>query len=68
VAVHHLLVDAALDFVFYGALRDDVRQRVLDLRDRLLVLRCGRDPLEGGIFEHQPLQRQDALAERRRAH
>jgi hypothetical protein len=44
------------------------RRAVLDLRDDLLVLRLGRPRLERRILEDQPLQRQQALGKRRRAH
>ncbi len=62
------LVDAAFDFVFDRALCDDIGQRILDLGDHFTVLRRRGDAFERRIFEHEPLQGQHALAERRRAH
>jgi hypothetical protein len=68
VALDHLDVDPRLELIADGALRDQIRQPVLDLRDGLAVLRLGRACLEGRVLEDQPLQRQQAIGHRLRAH
>ncbi len=67
-ALHHLRVDLRFDLVADGALRDEIGEPVLDLADDFLVLRLRRARLERRVFEHQTLQRQQAIGNRLRAH
>ncbi len=64
----HLRVDLRLEPVVDGVLRDELREPVLDVGDDLLVLRLRRTRLERRILEDEPLERQQTIRDRLRAH